>query len=365
MDRQPAVRTFHEILPEYLQIFHILGEGMGYDSTRHTKWANTADGRRKPGHTMFGYVRIYKPELKVGEYEQYQGVYCSLCKQLGKSCGQTSRLSLSYDLAFLALFRMALDDGCPRFERGRCFLHPLKKRACCCSNEHIRFAADVSALLVYYKLKDNMRDSGFLRRTALRAVQPPTALSRRRAAGRRPQLEEAVRAYIDDQSRLERERTPSLDAAAEPSARLLSYLASLTARDERERRILERFGYCLGRWIYLIDAVDDMAEDLRSGGYNPYLLSRGITAGEDAEQAIRETREYSRLTLNACLAECIAAYNLLEIRRFDGILRNVLEQGMPDAQERVIRGRLQKDKKVPAPYSPEEEDKQGIIAGKV
>lgn len=73
---------------------------------------------------MFGYVRIYKPELKVGEYEQYQGVYCSLCKQLGKSCGQTARLSLSYDLTFFALFRMALDDGCPGSKRDVAFSTP-------------------------------------------------------------------------------------------------------------------------------------------------------------------------------------------------------------------------------------------------
>ena len=145
---------------------------------------------------MFGYVRIYKPELKVGEYEQYQGVYCSLCKQLGKSCGQTARLSLSYDLTFFALFRMALDDGCPRFERGRCFLHPVKKRPCCASNDHIRFAADASALLTYYKLRDNIQDSGPVRRTALHAIQPPVALSRRRAAVRQPELEQAVRTYI-------------------------------------------------------------------------------------------------------------------------------------------------------------------------
>jgi len=29
---------------------------------------------------------------------------------------------------------------------------------------------------------------------------------------------------------------------------------------------------------------------------------------------------------------------LLDIRRFDGILRNILEQGMPHTQKRVISG---------------------------
>ena len=140
----------------------------------------------------------------------------------GKNCGQTSRLSLSYDLAFLALFRMALDEGCPRFERGRCFLHPLKKRVCCCSNEHIRFAADVSALLVYYKLKDNMRDSGLLRRTVLRAVQPCGGAVPKAGRGAPSPVGGGCARLYRRPKPVGQEQTPSLDAAAEPSARLLS-----------------------------------------------------------------------------------------------------------------------------------------------
>ncbi|MCI8554448.1 MAG: hypothetical protein HFJ80_05830 [Clostridiales bacterium] len=285
---------------------------------------------------MFGYVRVYKPELKIGEYEQYQGVYCSLCKQLGRSCGQLSRMTLSYDFTFLALLRMALDDTCPGFHRGRCFLHPFKKRTCCRENDHIAFAADAAALLTYYKLLDNLKDSGFLRRLALRFVQPFVSSARRRARRRQPRLDEEIQRYMERQTALERARTPSVDAAAEPSARLLSYLAQLSARNERDRLVLDRLGYCLGRWIYLIDAVDDLADDLKENGYNPYIFSRGLKQGED--EAVRETREYALLTLNACLAECLAAYHLLPVRRFDGILRNILEQGMPAAQRLAVQG---------------------------
>ena len=85
-----------------------------------------------------------------------------------------------------------------------------------------------------------------------------------------------------------------------------------------------------------MDAVDDLAEDLEEERYNPYILSRNLK--ENDEQGIKETRNYSLFTLNACLAECKAAYDLLEIRRFDGILRNILEEGMAHAQKRVIAG---------------------------
>ena len=285
---------------------------------------------------MFGYVRIYKPDLKMAEYEHYQGIYCSLCKQLGKRYGFFARMTLSYDFTFLALFRMAMDDRCAGFRRGRCAFNPLKKRTCCCDNEHIPAAADAAAILTYYKLKDSLVDDGWFRSLPSRLLLPFASRARKKAGERLPAFEAVVKDCMDRQAALEKARTASIDAAAEPTAQMLSFLSQLTARSESERRVLERFGYCLGRWIYLIDAIDDMADDLANGSYNPYVLTRGLESGDAA--GLREARQYSLLTLNACLAECIAAYNLLEIRRFDGILRNILEQGMPAEQKRVIAG---------------------------
>ena len=89
-----------------------------------------------------------------------------------------------------------------------------------------------------------------------------------------------------------------------------------------------------------MDAVDDLPKDLDKGRYNPYILSRRLQKG-DAD-GVKQARDYSLFTLNACLAECKAAYDLLEIRRFDGILRNILEEGMAHAQKRVIAGEEEK-----------------------
>lgn len=282
---------------------------------------------------MFGYVRIYKPELKVAEYEHYQGVYCSLCKQLGRRYGFFSRMTLNYDSAFLALFLTAIDERCTGFQKGRCLYHPMRKRICCRDNEHISFAADVETLLVYYKIKDNIADRGFFPSLPARILLPIAFLSKKKAAKRQPEPDRIIAECIEKQTAVENAKTVSIDAASEPFARMLSKLAQMAAHSDTERMILERFGYCLGRWIYLIDAVDDMKEDLDQGSYNPYILSRGLHKGDEA--SLEETRQYSLLTLNACLAECIAAYNLLTIHRFDGILRNILEQGMPAMQKQV------------------------------
>ncbi|HIW73139.1 MAG TPA: hypothetical protein H9684_02345, partial [Firmicutes bacterium] len=248
-----------------------------------------------------------------------------------------ARMTLSYDFTFLALLRMALDDRCTGFQKGRCAFNPLKKRTCCRDNDHIPFAADAATLLVYYKIKDNLADEGFWKSLPSRFLLPFASHVWKKALKRQPELDEMIRACMEKQAGLERAGTASIDAAAEPTAQMLSGLAALSARDDKERRVLERFGYCLGRWIYLADAVDDLAEDLEKGSYNPYILSRGLT--RDRPEELEETRRYSLFTLNACLAECLAAYNLLAVRRFDGILRNVLEQGMPAVQRRILAGK--------------------------
>lgn len=285
---------------------------------------------------MFGYVRLHKPEIKMGEYEQYQGVYCTLCRRLGKHYGLAARMTLSYDMTFLALLDMALEEADPDFCPGRCSFNPTKRCLKVQNTRAIDRAAHIGTILSYYKLKDTIADEGFFKKIGAACLLLFAAPSHKRAARRLPDTDKAVAAMMAAQAANEAENTPSIDKAAEPFALLLQTLAGDLAKDDRQRQILERFGYCLGRWIYLIDAVDDLADDLTSGNYNPYARVRGLQPGDS--EGIKAARDYAVLTLNACLAECTAAYNLLDIRRFDGIIRNILELGMPTAQRRVVTG---------------------------
>ena len=177
---------------------------------------------------------MYQPELKMGEFEQYRGVYCSLCNQLGKRYGFFARMTLSYDFTFLALFRMALDDGCVGFENGRCAFNPLKKRTCCCENAHVDFAADAATLLMYHKLKDNMADNGFFPSLPARLLLPFASRAKKKAANAYPELAAHIQTCRDRQAELETSKTASRDAAAEPSAMMLADLARMGAADERE-----------------------------------------------------------------------------------------------------------------------------------
>jgi hypothetical protein len=282
---------------------------------------------------MFGYVKVYQPELKMGEFEQYRGVYCALCRRLGKRYGLFAQWSLSYDFTFLALLRLSQAQECTGFHKVRCPYNPLKKRTCCCDTDQPDVAADAAVLLTYHKLRDTITDSGFFKGLGARLLLPFAAYDRRRCAKRHPDWDAAVAACMDRQRELERDKCSCVDAAAEPTAQLLEFLFTLDVSDEKQKRVLARLGYCMGRWIYLMDAADDLNDDVRSGAYNPLALAAGLTRPGDE---VKDVRERALLSLNACLAECKAAYELLNIRRFDGILRNVLEWGMPAVQQQVI-----------------------------
>ena len=284
---------------------------------------------------MFGYVRVFQPELKVKEYEMYRGVYCALCKQLGKRYGFLSRMTLSYDFTFLALLKSAVSADACGFHQCRCPVHPLKKRNCCNPNSSIAFAADAAVLTVYHKCRDSIQDDGFWKSLSSRVLLPFAARAAKKASAANPQLAAVLEREMKRQAVLEQERCANIDQAAEPTAVMLSAMMATGETDEKQRRVLERLGYCLGRWVYLIDAVDDLDEDLKDGGYNPYIYSRSLKA--DDTQAIVDTKAYVVLALNACLAECMAAYDLLDVKRFDGILRNILSGGMSAQQNKVTK----------------------------
>lgn len=100
------------------------------------------------------------------DYEAYRGIYCSLCKTLGKSYGLLSRFTLNYDFVFLALLRLSsAEDAEMHFKKCRCTFNPAVKcnRLCTCDNS-LEYSADVAMLLLYGKVCDNIKDESFFKR---------------------------------------------------------------------------------------------------------------------------------------------------------------------------------------------------------
>lgn len=281
---------------------------------------------------MFGYIRTFNPELRVRELGQYRAVYCGLCHALGRRYGPLARFTLNYDMTFLALLRLTAKETCPTFERKRCPRHPLKKQACACGGEALDEAADACVIFFYYKLLDTMADARGFKRFSAMLTRPAAALWRRKAARRAPETEQLAETYFHAQRDAERRKTPVLDEVADPTARMLSALLARDAEGGAERRVLGRLGYFLGRYIYLMDAVDDLSDDLAAGVYNPFAAAFSPQTGQNIKDAMDTAREL----LNACRYEIGAAAALLPNGAFDGVLWNIFTFGLERMQRQVF-----------------------------
>ncbi len=282
---------------------------------------------------MFGYLQVQKSELKVREWEAYKSVYCGLCRQLGRDYSFLTRLSLSYDCTFYAMLLMSLERSCSGFQSGRCRFDPLKKcKFAACESDSYSKASALSVISVYYKLKDDLADGGFFKKLAVRLALPFFSRWHKKAAKRYPMLEEAAAAMMEAQTEIERDPDAGIDACAHPTAHMLGTVLSAEASDDGKRRVLYEFGYNIGRWIYLIDAADDLEKDVKKNNFNPFknCESEGL-------------REYQTSVLNQSLARAHAAYSLLDTVDFKGILDNMLLYGFPSKQNTVIYG-LQEEK---------------------
>ena len=275
---------------------------------------------------MFGYLRVQKSELRVREWEAYRSVYCGLCRQMGKDYSFLTRLTLSYDCTFYAILLMSLHRSCKGFDKGRCCFNPMKKCGFArCEGDAYSKAAALSVIAAFYKLQDDLSDSGFFKRLIVRLAKPFFSRWHRKAAKKYPELETPLSAMMEAQRAAEQDMRCSVDRAADPTAVMVGSVLALEAQDETEKRILYEFGYHIGRWVYLMDAADDLEDDIKNNSFNPFRQYDG-----------QDMRAYQTVTLNSCLARAYNAYNLMEPIDFKGILDNMMLYGFPAKQNSVV-----------------------------
>ena len=245
---------------------------------------------------MQGYIRPYAPELRLRDYQYYRGVYCGLCRSMGKCTGQCSRMSLSYDFVFLALTRLALLQGNPseqnedrsvHFERRRCLVHPLRRRLSLERGAVTDYVACAAAVLNHQKLLDDCTDEHGIKKWRARALLPAFRAFCRRAEHRYDGLRERIEPHMRSLSQMESQKLASADQPADAFGAVLGELFAY-GLDESSARVAHHIGHHVGRWLYLIDAIDDYEEDITHGRYNPlYCLYGEATLSEQAKASLK------------------------------------------------------------------------------
>ncbi len=282
---------------------------------------------------MFGYLMPHKPEMKIKHYDLYKSVYCGLCKVLGKKYGLWARLTLSYDCTVLAILALAVNEEKICIQRKRCTCNPLKKCDFCCGTDDgaFHFAAGVSVIMTYYKLADTITDSKGLKSFGAKILKLFFLHCHKRAAVHFPQVESATAQMMQNQQTAEQTKA-GIDRAAAPTAALISEICIQLCHDSARQSILKEFGYYIGRWIYLMDAADDLEKDREKGNFNPFLNTD-----------IQNITDYCNAVLNNTAACAIAAYDLLDLRNdFSIVLENILYDGIAAVQKRCLYERKEK-----------------------
>lgn len=272
---------------------------------------------------MFGYIKVSKGELKIKEFELYRGVYCSLCKVLGKNYGLISRFTLNYDFTFLTLLNMSLKDGCDKFDQKRCTFNPLKKCQLCNNTESFQMPAAAAMIMSYYKLLDNIEDEKGFKKIAFLLLKPFLKSANKKAKAQYPEIEKTVADYIKKQTELENQCCTEIDRIADPTAVALAKILQCCSDDATQKRVLERLGYCLGRYIYLLDAYCDLQEDIKKNNYN-------VLKGK------ADVKDYISGQIYFCINEAIKAFELLDIKKYKTILGNIIYLGLEDTAKKEL-----------------------------
>ena len=281
---------------------------------------------------MFGYIRTDTPELRVRENEYYRAVYCGLCRAQGKCTGQCSRMTLSYDMVFLALVRLAVSGEIPAIKRAGCIAHPFRKRNYLDYCESLAYCADVSALLVYGKTADDLKDERGSKRLKALAIKPIAKRMRKKALQRYAELDKLIEVGLRRLSEIEEERLESVDIPADCFGELLGDLLSY-GLPEKESRILKNIGKHVGRWIYILDAADDLKEDLKRNRFNPFVCLYGN------QMLTEEQKRDISTSLRLELLAAEPAFDLLEYncdRNVEELIKNIIYRGMPDVADRIL-----------------------------
>jgi len=285
---------------------------------------------------MIGYVKVYKPELKMKDFQVYNAYYCGICKSLGKRYGLIYRNLLNFDAVFLAIALDSINDFVCQLEDFRCILHPIKKKVRCADSISIDYVTDITVYMTYKKLLDDVSDDNSLM-AKIGAGAFKGAFNK--ASDELGNLGPVIEKYLLDLNNLENKNSDSIDETADCYGKI--YREIFMHKLNKELEILpaiEWLGYNIGRWIYIIDAFDDIKSDFKKERYNPILERYKYNNNDSVEIYKDSIRDRISFVLFAALNEASKSYDLIDKNVNSGIIKNILYEGLYSVTEKILNG---------------------------
>ncbi|MGN0170759.1 MAG: DUF5685 family protein [Lachnospiraceae bacterium] len=289
---------------------------------------------------MFGYVNVNQRELTEEQKESYQSCYCGLCRCLKQVAGMKGQMLLNYDMTFLTILLTGLYEPQVMRQDFTCAIHPVGKKTAKFSEATI-YAAKMNVLLSYHSMEDDWTDKRSLVKKSMATL---FSGDYERIKQEYPRQAKAIEDYMKKLSVAEMGNEKNLDAVSGLTGEMLAEIFDW--KQDQWSEELRCMGFYLGKFIYLMDAYEDLKKDEQMGLYNPFLSWK-----EDNQETDLDT--FVRLILTSMLAECAKSFERLPIIHYADILRNILYSGV---WTRFEMNQLKKKKKKHTTDIPKEEE---------
>lgn len=277
---------------------------------------------------MFGYITINKSELKFREFDVYHSYYCGLCRCLKNEFGAFGQLTLSFDMTFAALLLSSLYEPENEMRYCRCIAHPVGKHLMC-RNSIMDYLADMNVLLTIYKCEDDWRDEKKLHKKLYGDLLDCKCNKIREKYSDK---EIFIKDKLAKMSELEAQKSDDVDGMAGLFGEIMSEVFAY--KNDEWTDNLRAVGYHLGRFIYILDAYDDLEKDIKKKNYNPLIVRKNDL---DFDERVQEI-------LTMIMSDCCREFEMLPIIENAEILRNILYSGVWNRYEEVKSERNKRKK---------------------
>ena len=261
---------------------------------------------------MFGYVTVCEPELKVKDLKKYRAYYCGLCRTLKEDYGFMGQMTLTYDMTFAVILLSSLYETTTKHEEHRCKVHPAKRQHML-QNEITSYAAAMNVLLAYYHMEDDWQDD---RKVSSLMTKSMIQGKAKKIIEKYPRQSEIIRKSLKELGECEHENSMDIDRAAGCFGRLMAEL--FVWKEDIWEKTLRKMGFYLGKFIYLMDAYEDLPEDRKKNRYNPL---KELAKRPDYEAQMEQI-------LRMMVAESTVRFEQLPCLVDVDILRNILYDGV-------------------------------------
>lgn len=283
---------------------------------------------------MFGYVLPAKDKLSEQELKRYRAAYCGLCRSLKMQYGFHARFLVNYDMTFLYFL---LQSQTKPSQRCFCPARVFCRKECLPDDEIMTYAADMSVLLSYRKLCDAEQDGRFFKKLGARSAKLLYRRAYRKAARKHPETDAVFGRQLSVLQALETEKCASIDRTADAFANMLRSCAGVIAQEEQRRKV-QHLLYHVGRYLYLVDALEDLPKDIKSDSYNPLRYRYAPVGGKLQEN----DKLQFLLSVDASIGMAASALELMDGSSDEELLKNIIYYGLPGVLRSVAEGTFRK-----------------------